>query len=88
MMDARMTTMREMHEKMSGAGTPRERQARMAAHMKPMQDGVGPGAMGGKGGMAGMAGMGPTGAASAPMDMATRQQPMDKRMAIMQSMMH
>ena len=38
MMDTHMTKMREMHEKMSRAGTPQERQALMADHMKLMQD--------------------------------------------------
>lgn len=95
MMDAHMKAMREMHEKMSRAGTPQERQSLMAEHMKLMQEGMammggmGPGAMAGKSGMGvgGMQGMGPAGAASAPMDMATRQQMMEKRMEMMQSMM-
>jgi hypothetical protein len=95
MMNAHMTKMREMHEKMSRAGTPQERQALMADHVKLMQEGMamiggmGPGGMGDKGsmGMGGMRGMGPAGAASAPMDMATRQQMMEKRMEMMQSMM-
>lgn len=57
MMDAQMSKMREMHEKMARAGTPQERQALMAEHMKLMQEGMammggmGPGAMGGMGGM-------------------------------------
>jgi len=95
MMDAHMGKMREMHEKMARATTPQERQALMAEHMKLMQEGMammggmGPGGMGGMGGMGmgGMRGMGPAGAASAPMDMATRQQMMEKRMEMMQSMM-
>jgi hypothetical protein len=95
MMDTHMTKMREMHEKMSRAGTPQERQALMADHMKLMQEGMammggmGPGGMGGKGGMGigGMGAVGPAGAASAPMDMATRHQMMEKRMEMMQSMM-
>lgn len=85
MMDAHMKSMREMHEKMSRAGTPQERQALMAEHMKLMQDGMA--MMGGMGGKNAMQGMGPAGAASAPMDMATRQQLMEKRMEMMQSMM-
>lgn len=39
-MDAHMKTMREMHEKMAAAGTPDERNALMAEHMKAMQDGM------------------------------------------------
>lgn len=90
MMDAHMKSMREMHEKMSRARTPEERSALMAEHMKLMQEGMG--MMGGMGpgpmaGMGGMRGMGPMGAASAPMDVATRQQMMEKRMEMMQSMM-
>lgn len=98
MMDAHMKVMREMHEKMSRARTPEERNALMAEHMKLMQDGMGmmggmgPGPMAGMGGMGGMSmggtrATGPMGAASAPMDMAMRQQMMEKRMEMMQSMM-
>lgn len=93
MMDAHMAKMREMHEKMTrAAGTPQERQALMAEHMKLMHEGMammggmGPGGIGGMG-MGGMRGMAPAGAASAPMDMATRHQMMEKRMEMMQSMM-
>ena len=92
MMDVHMKAMREMHEKMSRARTPEERNALMAGHMKLMQEGMammggkGPGGMGGMG-MGGMRGMAPAGAASGPMDMATRQQMMEKRMEMMQSMM-
>ncbi len=92
MMDAHMARMREMHDKMARAATPQERQALMAEHMKMMQEGMA--MMGGMGGMGmggmdmgGMRGAGPTGAVSAPMDMATRQQMMEKRMEMMQSMM-
>ena len=89
-MDAHMKAMREMHDKMSRARTPEERNALMAEHMKLMQEGMG--MMGGMdpGPMAGMGGiraMGPMGAASAPMDMAMRQQMMEKHMEMMQSMM-
>jgi hypothetical protein len=79
MMDTHMKAMREMHEKMARARTPEERNALMAEHMKLMQEGM---AM-----MGGMRGMGPMGAASAPADMAMRQQMMEKRMEMMQSMM-
>jgi len=96
MMDAHMAKMREMHEKMTrAAGAPQERQALMAEHMKLMHEGMammggmGPGGMVGKGGMGmgGMRGMAPAGATSAPMDMGTRHQMMEKRMEMMQSMM-
>jgi hypothetical protein len=88
MMDTHMKAMREMHEKMSRAGTPQERQALMADHMKLMEEGMammggmGPGGMGM--GPGGMRGMGPS---NAPMDLATRQRMMEKRMEMMQSMM-
>ena len=89
MMDAHMKAMREMHDRMSRAGTPQERQALMGEHMTLMQEGMalmggtGPGRMG----AIGMGRMGPAGTASGPMDMAARQQMMEKRMEMMQSMM-
>jgi hypothetical protein len=92
-MDAHMQSMREMHEKMSRAQTPQQRDALMAEHMKLMQDGMtvmggtGPGSMAGGMSMGGMHGMRPIGAASAPMDMSSRHQMMEKRMEMMQSMM-
>jgi hypothetical protein len=67
--------MREMHDRMSRASTPQERQALMGEHMTLMQEGMalmggmGPGGMG----AIGMGRMGPAGAASGPMDMAARQ---------------
>ena len=79
MMDAHMKKMREMHEKVTRATTSHERQALMAEHMKLMHEGMA--MMGGMGGMRSM------GAASAPMDMSTRHQMMEKRMEMMQSMM-
>lgn len=84
-MDNQMKAMREMHEKMTGAKTPEERQALMAEHMKTMHEGMammnrmgGPG-MGSMGGMQG----------GKPMmgDMHERHQMMEKRMDMMQSMM-
>jgi hypothetical protein len=39
-MDSRMNAMQEMHQKMVNAGTPAERQALMADHMKAMQGGM------------------------------------------------
>ncbi len=101
-MDAHMKAMRDMHEKMSRASTPQERQALMDEHRKLMREGMalmngmghgaqggmpGMGGMGGMGGMQGMGPMGQMGPAGAPMDMATRQQMMEKRMEMMQSMM-
>jgi hypothetical protein len=85
MMDVQMKAMRAMHEKMSVARTPQERQALMAEQMKLMKEGMammggmGPGPMPGMG-MGGGSGM-------APMDLASRQQMMEKRMEMMQSMM-
>ena len=81
-MDAQMKKMREMHEKMAAAKTPEERNKLMAEHMKTMQDGMQ--MMGGMGGagmgdMKGMPGMGG--------DMPAHHQMMDKRMAMMESMM-
>lgn len=99
-MDAHMKSMREMHERMSRVTTPQERQALMDEHMKLMREGMalmqgmGPGGHGGgMPGMGGMSNMGPMtsmgqmGPAGTPMDMATRQQMMEKRMEMMQSMM-
>ncbi len=39
-MDTKMKTMREMHEKMTKAKTPEERNALMAEHMKTMHEGM------------------------------------------------
>lgn len=93
-MDAHMKSMRDMHERLSRAATPQERQALMDEHMKLMREGMalmqgmGPGGHGrGMPGMGGMSNMGQTGPAGTPMDMATRQQMMEKRMEMMQSMM-
>lgn len=82
MMDSHMKKMREMHEKMSGARTPEERNALIAEHMKLMHEGM---AM--MGGMGGHQGMGAQGGAGAPMDMHTRHQMMEKHMEMMRSMM-
>jgi hypothetical protein len=100
-MDARMKAMQEMHQKMMNAGTPAERQALMADHMKAMQGGMammkemqvmhagsGAGGMGMKdssGGAAPMAGMGD--GKVMPADMAKRHQMMTDHMAMMQTMM-
>jgi hypothetical protein len=74
-MDAQMKKMREMHDKMAAAKTPDERNKLMAEHMKTMQDGMQ--MMGGMGG----SGMGDM------KDMPAHHQMMDKRMAMMETMM-
>ena len=78
-MDTQMKAMRQMHDRMTAAKTPEERNALMAEHHKTMQDGMammnGMGGMA-KGGMAGMKG-----------EMGARHQTMEKRMEMMQSMM-
>jgi len=81
-MDAQMKKMREMHEKMAAAKTPEERSKLMAEHMKTMQDGMQ--MMSGMGG-AGMGDM--KGTPSMSGDMGAHHQMMDKRMAMMESMM-
>jgi len=92
-MEPRMKAMQEMHQKMTGAKTPAERQALMADHMKAMQGGMammkemhgGMQGMGGMGGKQGMAGMGD--GKGMPADMAQRHQKMTDHMAMMQMMM-
>jgi hypothetical protein len=100
-MDSRMKAMQEMHQKMMNAGSPAERQALMADHMKAMQGGMammkdmqamhtcsgagGLGMMGSPGGAAPMAGMGD--GKAMPADMAQRHQMMTDHMAMMQTMM-
>ena len=78
--DAKMTAMHEMHEKMMAAKTPEERNALMADHMKAMQ-----------GGMSMMGGMNADGKAkmkgNMPADPVARQQMLEKRMDTMESMM-
>lgn len=82
-MDEHMKAMRTMHDRMTRAKTPEERNALMAEHHKLMQEGMammggmGPGSMGGM--MGNMQGPG--------VDPAARQQMMEKRMEMMQSMM-
>jgi hypothetical protein len=80
-MDAHMKSMHEMHDKLSRARTPEERQALMAEHMKLMQGGMAmmDGMHGGTR-MGGMQGMGPA-------DMPGRMQMMEKHMEMMHSMM-
>lgn len=81
-MDKHMKEMLVMHEKMAAAKTPDERQALMAEHMKVMQDGMGMmkqmGGAAGKGSTQGDKGMNAT--------MLDRQQMLEKRMEIMESM--
>ena len=81
-MDPRMKAMQDMHQKMVNAGTPAERQALMADHMKAMQGGMAMmkemNAMPAGGGMGGM-GM--------PADMSKRHSMMAEHMAMMQMMM-
>lgn len=82
-MDQHMKAMQAMHEKMASAKTPEERQALMVDHMKMMQDGMA--MMKEMGGMSGMGGM-QSGKAMGG-GMAEWQQMMEKRMAMMESMM-
>lgn len=85
-MEQHMKAMREMHEKMAKARTPKEREALMAEHMKLMQDGMA--MMDGMKGMGGMGGMGTApGAAASPGTPAARMQALEQRMDMMQSMM-
>jgi hypothetical protein len=85
-MDAHMKSMHEMHDKMSRASTPEQRQALMVEHMKLMHDGMA--MMDGMHGRQGMGGMGPMGGVgAAPADMPGRMQMMEKHMEMMQSMM-
>ena len=81
-LDAQTKVMQAMHEKMMAAKTPEERNAMMAEHMKSMQDGMkmmegmtSPG-MKGMSGMSGMSG-----------EMGAHHAMMEKRMAMMQTMM-
>ena len=71
-MDKQTKTMGQMHHKMLAARTPEERNAVMAEHMKTMQDG-----------MSMMNEMSHGGPGSMKGDMATRQQMMEKHMAMM-----
>ena len=84
-MDTQIKSMQAMHDKMMSAKTPEERSKMMADHMKSMQDGMkmmegmaGPGMAGMQGMQGGMGGMGGMGAHHAMME---------KRMAMMQTMM-
>ena len=75
-MDARMKSMREMHDKMMSAKSAEERQALMADHMKAMQDG-----------MSAMSQMKGQGGRGAPMGGATLGQRMDMMEMMMQMLL-
>ena len=84
-MDMQMKTMQAMHEKMMDAKTPEARNALMAEHMKSMQDGMKMMEGMAKPGMAGMQGMQAMSGMSA--EMSAHHTMMEKRMAMMQTMM-
>ena len=87
-MDAQMKAMREMHEKMVNAKTPEQRNALMAEHMKTLQAGMATMNMMGGAGMGAMGAMGAMqGGKPMPGDINQRQQMMEKRMDMMQSML-
>lgn len=81
-MDSKMKAMDEMHQKMMAAKTPEEKTALMAEHMKTMQEGMKTMSMMGGPGMADMQGKKPM-----PGNMGQHHQMMEKRMAMMESMM-
>jgi hypothetical protein len=81
-MDNKMKSMDEMHQKMMAAKTPEEKKALMAEHMKTMQEGMKTMGMMGGAGMADMQGKKPM-----PDNMGDHHQMMEKRMAMMESMM-
>ena len=81
-MDTQIKSMQAMHDKMMSAKTPEERNKLMAEHMKSMQDGMKMMEGMASAGMAGMQGMhGGMGGMGAHHAM------MEKRMAMMQTMM-
>ena len=75
-MDTQMKAMHEMHDKMTAAKTPAERDALTAEHMKIMQDG-----------MTMMYGMSPGAMSGMKGEMAARHQTMEARMEMMQATM-
>lgn len=81
-MDSKMKAMDEMHQKMMAAKTPEEKKALMAEHMKTMQEGMKMMSMTGGAGMADMQGKKPM-----PGNMGQHHQMMEKRMAMMETMM-
>ena len=84
-MDMQMKTMQAMHEKMMDAKTPEARNSLMAEHMKSMQDGMKMMEGMAKPGMAGMQGM--QGMSGMSAEMSAHHTMMEKRMAMMQTMM-
>jgi hypothetical protein len=91
MMDVQMKAMHDMHEKMMRAHSPEARSALKSEHIQLMHDGMammsgmGSDGMSGMKGMHGMAAM--PGGAQTSDGLATRQEMMEKHMAMMQSMM-
>ena len=90
-MDTQTKTMQAMHEKMMAARTPEERNSMMGEHMKSMQDGMkmmegmaSPG-MKGMSGMSGSSAM--PGMSGMSGEMSAHHAMMEKRMAMMQTMM-
>ena len=75
-LDTQTKAMQAMHEKMMAAKTPEERNALMAEHMKSMQDG-----------MKMMEGMASPGMKGMSGEMGAHHAMMEKRMAMMQTMM-
>jgi len=91
MTDMQMKSMRDMHEKTVRARSPEVLNALKSEHAKLMHDGMAPLVGMGPDGMSGMKGMHGMGAmpSGAPTlgDMASRQEMMEKHMAMKQSMM-
>lgn len=81
-MDSKMKSMDEMHQEMMAAKTPEEKKALMAEHMKTMQEGMKKMSMKDDAGMADMQAKKPM-----PGNMGEHHQMMEKRMAMMESMM-
>ena len=89
-MDSQMKRMRDMHDKMMNAKTPKERSALMAEHMKVMQDGMNMMSKMSSQGMGGMKmkdGMPANAKDTMNNSMAEHHKMMEKRMEMMQSMM-
>ena len=78
-LDSQTKSMQAMHEKMMAAKTPEERNSLMAEHMKSMQDGMKM--------MEGMASPGMKGMSGMSGEMGAHHAMMEKRMAMMQTMM-
>ena len=78
-LDTQTKTMQAMHEKMMAAKTPEARNALMAEHMKSMQDGMKM--------MEGMTSPGMKGMSGMSGEMGAHHAMMEKRMAMMQTMM-